>query len=91
LGPTVAVSTGNDGKLERRVVQVAEAALAERKFVTAIDVLVGLGCLAPRRLDGWRQGRVDCLERVVIASLGKIMRNDHFAISCESIRQLPLD
>jgi hypothetical protein len=58
--------------IEHRVVRAAEAALSERKFVTAIDVLVGLGWLEPRRVDEWRQGRVDYLERVTIASLGKI-------------------
>jgi hypothetical protein len=52
------VSAENGGKLERRVVRAAEAALAERKFVTSIDVLVGLGWLEPRRVDecgraGW--------------------------------------
>jgi len=66
------VSAGNGSKLEQRVVRAAEAALAERKFVTAIDVLVGVGWLEPRRVDEWRQGRVDYLERVVVASLGKI-------------------
>jgi hypothetical protein len=66
------VSAGIGSKLEQRVVRVAEAALAERKFVTAIDVLVGVGWLERRRVDEWQQGRVDCLERVVIASLGKI-------------------
>ena len=40
--------------------------------MTAIDVLVGLGWLEPRRVDDWRQGRVPYLEAVVIASLGKI-------------------
>ena len=63
---------GGGNKLEQRVVRAAEQALAERKFVTSIDVLVGLGWLEPRRVDEWRQGRVDYLERVVIASLGKI-------------------
>ncbi|MGI8559574.1 MAG: DUF2293 domain-containing protein [Solirubrobacteraceae bacterium] len=66
------MSPGSGNKLERRVVQAAERALAQRKFVTSIDVLVGLGWLEPRRVDEWRQGRVDYLERVVIASLGKI-------------------
>lgn len=59
-------------KLEKRVVGAAEAALAERKYVTAIDVLVGLGWLTRRRVDEWRQGRVDYLERVVLAGLGNI-------------------
>jgi hypothetical protein len=63
---------GSGGKLDRRVVQAAEAALAERRFVAAIDVLVGLGWLEPRRVDEWRHGRVPYLEAVVIASLGKI-------------------
>jgi len=63
---------GTKSKLEQRVVRAAEAAQAERKFVTAIDVLVGVGWLEPRRVDEWRQGRVDYLERVTVASLGKI-------------------
>ena len=66
------VPRGSGGQLDRRVVRSAEAALAQRRFVTAIDVLVGLGWLEPRRVDEWRQGRVPYLEAVVIASLGKI-------------------
>lgn len=64
--------SSNRGDIERRVVRAAEAALAQRKFVTAIDVLVGIGWLEPRRVDEWRQGRVDYLERVTVANLGKI-------------------
>jgi hypothetical protein len=62
----------NRADIDRRVVRAAEAALAKRKFVTAIDVLVGVGWLEPRRVDEWRQGRVDYLERVTVANLGKI-------------------
>lgn len=58
--------------LEQRVVQAAEAALARQRFVSAIDVLVGLGWLAPSRLDQWRQGRIGSLESVVEANLSKI-------------------
>jgi hypothetical protein len=58
--------------IERRVGRAAEAALAERKFVTAIDVLVGVGWLEQRKVEEWRQGRVDYLEGVTVASLGKI-------------------
>lgn len=52
--------------------RAAEAALAQRQFVTAIDVLVGVGWLEPRRVDEWRQGRVDYLERVTVVNLAKI-------------------
>ena len=62
----------NRGDIDRRVIRAAEAALAKRKFVTAIDVLVGVGWLEPRRVDEWRQGRVEYLERVTVANLGKI-------------------
>src|SRR5438270_8593614 len=62
----------NRGDIDRGVIRAAEAALAKRKFVTAIDVLVGVGWLEPRRVDEWRQGRVDYLERVTVANLGKI-------------------
>lgn len=52
----------NDGKLRRRVVAAAEAALQEQGFVSAIDVLVGLRWLSAGHVDRWRQGRVQTLE-----------------------------
>ena len=58
--------------IEQRVERAAEAALAQQRYVSAIDVFLGLGWLAPTRLDEWRQGRVQCLERVVQASLPKL-------------------
>jgi hypothetical protein len=61
-------------RLERRVVEAAEAALAERKFVTAIDVLVGLGWAQQRRVEDWRQGRVDYLEHVAQANLRRLSK-----------------
>lgn len=61
-----------EGALERRVVRVAEEALADKHYVAAIDVLVGLGWLPRRLVDEWRQGRVEYLERVTQANLHKI-------------------
>lgn len=52
--------------------RAAQAALARQRFVSAIDVLLGLGWLAPSHVDQWRQGRVDSLEQVVQANLSKI-------------------
>lgn len=49
--------------LGRRVVDAAEAALEQHKFVAPIDVLVGMRWLAPPHVDLWRQGRVTCLEQ----------------------------
>jgi hypothetical protein len=58
--------------LEERVVQAAEAALSRQQYVSAIDVLCGMGLLLPMHLDSWRKGRVDYLERVVQGNLRKI-------------------
>lgn len=58
--------------IRRRVREVAERTLAEQHFVRPVDVLLGLGWLAPSHFDRWRQGRVPYLERVIQASLGKI-------------------
>ena len=59
-------------KLEQRVVRAAEAALSDQQFVSAVDVLVGLGWLTPGRVNEWRQGRVEYLEQAVQANLHKI-------------------
>jgi hypothetical protein len=67
-----AVGTAVRSKLEERTVKAAEAALADHHFVTAIDVMVGMGSLTTSQIDRWRQGRVDNLERLVTAGLPKI-------------------
>jgi hypothetical protein len=59
-------------RIEQRVLKAAEAALERRKYVSAIDVLVGIGWLHPSQVDRWRQGRVDYLERLAQANLKKI-------------------
>lgn len=56
--------------LEQRVTQAAEATLAEQGYVSAVDVLLHLGWLAPPHLDLWRQGRVACLERTDVPPSG---------------------
>lgn len=58
--------------LEDRVARVAEAALAEHSVVSPVDVLIGLGWLAPQAVDAWRQGRSDDLERLAHVNLDKL-------------------
>ena len=62
----------NHSKLESRVHRAAEAALSRQKYVSAIDVLCGMGLLTSAHVDDWRKGRVDFLERVVQGNLKKI-------------------
>ena len=62
----------NMKRLEARTVAAAETALAAQKFVTAIDVLQGIGWLPQARVDDWRQGRLAYLERGVSTNLHRI-------------------
>jgi len=62
----------NRSKLAARVQKAAEAALAARHYVSAVDVLVGIGWLDPGAVKRWQQGQVDYLERVVQANLSRI-------------------
>lgn len=57
--------------LEQRVTR-AEVVLAERRFVSAIDVLVGLNWLVPSQLDIWRQGRVPAPEQLMQVNPAKV-------------------
>jgi hypothetical protein len=58
--------------LIERVAGAAQQALDEKKYVSLVDVLVGMGLLQPRHLDRWRRGEVPHLERVIQANLSKI-------------------
>src|SRR5215216_2329452 len=68
------MATDSDKRLERRVIAAAEASLEARGFVTAIDVLTGLGWLPPSSERAWRQGRIPYLERAASANLNKTSR-----------------
>jgi hypothetical protein len=59
-------------RIERRVVDAAEAMIARATSVSPIDVLVAMGWLPASLVDGWRQGRVDHLERVAAVGPDKL-------------------
>ncbi len=62
----------NRGKLEARVVAAAEAALTRQEYVSPVDVLLGIGWLAPAHLKEWRTGRVPYLEGALQANLSRV-------------------
>jgi hypothetical protein len=62
----------NRKKLDDRVIRAAEAALAAQRYVSPINVLVGIGWLDPGALRRWQQGQVDYLERVLHSNLPRI-------------------
>jgi hypothetical protein len=66
------MSRKNKAQLADRVARTAEAALAAKSFVSATDILVGIGWLDPRAVERWRRGQIDCLEGAVRANLSRV-------------------
>lgn len=62
----------NKAKLADRVARAAEAALAAKHFVSALDVLIGIGWLDPGAAERWRRGQIDDLESAVQTNLSRI-------------------
>ncbi len=62
----------NRAKLADRVVRAAEAALAVQDYVSAVDVLEGVGWLDPGAQKRWRLGQIEFLERAVQTNLSRI-------------------
>jgi hypothetical protein len=59
--------------LADRVVSAAEAALAARGYVSALDVLAGVGWLDLGAVERWRRGQIDCIEGAVQTRLPRIL------------------
>lgn len=66
------MNRSNQNRLEQRIVEAAEAAIAQKKFVSAIDVLVGIRWLTPSLVNQWRQGRLPYLEEGMSVDLEKL-------------------
>jgi hypothetical protein len=62
----------NRAKLATRVGRAAQAALADKGYVSPIAVFLGIGWLDAAAVERWRRGQTDCLERVVQANLKRI-------------------
>jgi len=84
--PREAITDGQpQSRLERRVGAAAEALLTRSKSVSPIDVLAAIGWLPWSLVDQWRQGRVDCLERVAP------VHPDRLAAALEHLRRWAAD
>ena len=71
-GFLAAMHPKNRNALAQRVVKAAEAALAAQGYASSIDVLVGIGWLDAGKVEQWRRGQIDYLERVVQSNLSRI-------------------
>lgn len=66
------MTSSNRRKLDDRVIRAAEAALATQKYVSSIDVLVGIGWLDPGLLKRWQQGQMPYLEAGIQTNLSRV-------------------
>ena len=66
------MSDAHTTALQDRVIRAAEAALADHRYVSTVEVFQRMGWLSPSGVDLWRQGRVPCLENEIQAGLGKV-------------------
>ncbi|HKF15687.1 MAG TPA: DUF2293 domain-containing protein [Candidatus Dormibacteraeota bacterium] len=78
----------NVKQLQVRVERAAEVALAQKKYVSPIDVLVGIHWLPQSVLDEWRQGRLPSLERGIEVNLHKLSTAMHLFRSWATRRGL---
>ena len=71
---SVTVSTYRDDPLYPRIVRATNDILQRGKVVAPVDLLVGMKLLTTARLDDWRRGRIDYLERVIEGNLSRLSR-----------------
>ena len=62
----------NRQQLEAKVISICNQCIAQKQYVSAIDLLLGLGYLSPTILEDWRRGRIPYLEQRLQANLGKL-------------------
>jgi hypothetical protein len=60
--------------LEERTLNAAKEAYQRQKYVSIIDVLVGMNLLAASNVDAWRKGRRDTLEAEIQGSADNLAR-----------------
>jgi hypothetical protein len=75
-------------ELGERVAEAVERALKRQKFVSAVDVLTGMGLLAPVHVEQWRRGQTPCLEEAVQCNLSKLSRTLELFRQCAEARGL---
>ncbi len=70
----VSIATFRDDPLYPRIERAVATILERGQVVTPVDVLVGMGLLAPTRLTNWRRGRIPYLEQVIDCNLVRLSR-----------------
>ncbi len=75
-------------ELADRVTGAVERSLERQKYVSAVEVLLGMGLLSPANLERWRRGEVARLEEVVHCNLSKLSEAMKLFRQCAKARGL---
>ena len=78
----------NGEKLADRIVRAAETALAAQDYVSAVDVLVGIGWLVSGTVNRWRRGQIECLEAAIQTNLARISEAMRLFRACAAAKEL---
>lgn len=70
----VSVANYRDDPLYPGICRAVDSLLQRGKVVAPVEVMIGMGLLAPQHLEDWRRGRVPYLERVINCSLARLPR-----------------
>lgn len=62
----------NRQELSKKVENTAHRLLAEKGYVSPVDLLMDLQILSLDKYEAWRRGQVPCLERVCHANLSRL-------------------
>lgn len=68
----------NREELSKKVISIASQVLHDKRYVSSIDILLGLSYLSPSILEDWRRGRFPYLEQRLQVNLNKLS----FAMKC---------
>lgn len=60
--------------VEERPLNAAKEAYQRQRYVSIIDVLVGMNLLAASNVEAWRKGRIDTLEPLIQGSADNLVR-----------------
>ncbi len=66
------MSPKDQATLSERVAKAAEATLAAQGYASPIDVLLGIGWLYHGAVKEWQQGRIDCLDGVILVKPSRL-------------------
>jgi hypothetical protein len=60
-----AAGNTDPARLQRRVINAAEEALAEQQYVSVVDIVCRLGWIHPVNIEAWRKARLSDLEMIL--------------------------